>query len=355
MTDEPKVTAAVAVYQISNEYLKKCIDSLCAQTLKEIEILLVSDHTCEENLALLRDYQAFDKRVRVIENRKNRGLSAVRNQAAAEAKGTYICFVDGDDWMEKDMLEKAYVKSSLAGFPDMTVWSFSAAQNGITEHTDYIGPKEKLFLGKEIKSLQLQVLDPTYLTKSLQLPMFGTAWAKLFKTEFLRKHADVRFPEHMRSGGEDLPFIYQITGRADKVLLLEEYGYYYRQHAASITKKYHSGEWHRRCAWMKELGQYIHTADACHRYAYERFCLEQLLAQIVITFNHPECPLGLHLKRNALKEMVKHPYISQALSDLNSLDYKQTKWIYFKCIQLKLYLFVLAVSSCLHISLRNLF
>lgn len=347
--DRPKITAAVAVYEIKNEYLKKCIDSLCAQTLKEIEILLLSDDTCEENLDLLKKYKTFDKRIRVIENKENRGPAAVRNQALKLAEGEYICFVDGDDWMDKDMLERVYLKTSLAGYPDMTVWSFSTARDGIIKPTNYIGPKEKLFLSGETKYLQVQVLDPSYFKGDIQLPMYGAPWSKLFRTDFLKKHADVRFPEHMRAGGEDLPFIYQITGRAERVLLLEEYGYYYRQHAASMTKKYHSREWQKRCAWMKQMGLLVNQEDSIQKYAYERFCLEQLLAQLMITFNHPACPLGLRLKHSALREMANHPYIQQAFSDLNHLNYKKTKWIYFKCIQFKLYLTVLSVSRCLRI------
>ncbi|MDR1569370.1 MAG: glycosyltransferase, partial [Oscillospiraceae bacterium] len=86
-------------------YLKRCVDSILAQTYKNLEIILVDDESPDACGAICDDYANMDERVRVI-HQKNGGLSAARNAGLDIATGAYIGFVDSDDYILPEMYEK---------------------------------------------------------------------------------------------------------------------------------------------------------------------------------------------------------------------------------------------------------
>ena len=96
----PKVSIIVPVYKVE-KYLRKCIDSIINQTLKDIEIILVDDGSPDNCGKICDEYAAKDTRIKVI-HKENGGLSSARNAGMEVAEGEYIGFVDSDDWIETD-------------------------------------------------------------------------------------------------------------------------------------------------------------------------------------------------------------------------------------------------------------
>lgn len=96
------ISVIVPVYSVE-KYLPRCLDSLLVQTYNCFEIILVDDGSKDNSAQICDDYEKLDKRVRVI-HQENRGVSAARNRGLDEAKGEYIVFVDGDDWVDPDYL-----------------------------------------------------------------------------------------------------------------------------------------------------------------------------------------------------------------------------------------------------------
>lgn len=103
--NKPKVSIIVALYN-KEKYIKKCLKSLVNQTLKDIEIIVVNDCSTDKSLDVVKSLD--DKRIKVINNKKNKGIGITRNIGVAKATGEYIGFVDADDYVEKDMYEKYY-------------------------------------------------------------------------------------------------------------------------------------------------------------------------------------------------------------------------------------------------------
>lgn len=104
-----KVSVILPVYN-GEKYLKQCLDSICSQTLKEIEILCVDDGSTDHTAEILADYAKKDERIRVI-HQANAGAGAARNNGLRQASGEYLSFLDADDFFEPDMLERAYAKA----------------------------------------------------------------------------------------------------------------------------------------------------------------------------------------------------------------------------------------------------
>ena len=98
-----KVSVIMPVYKVE-EYVGKAIESIQAQTLKDWEFLIVDDGTPDKSGEICDAYAAEDERIHVI-HKENGGLSDARNAGTGQALGSYIAFVDGDDWIEKDMYE----------------------------------------------------------------------------------------------------------------------------------------------------------------------------------------------------------------------------------------------------------
>ena len=100
----PEISVIVPVYK-AEAYLHACIDSILSQTFSGFELILVDDGSPDGCGAICDDYAARDSRVRVI-HQENQGQAAARNHALAAAKGDWVCFVDSDDAVHPQMLER---------------------------------------------------------------------------------------------------------------------------------------------------------------------------------------------------------------------------------------------------------
>ena len=104
---KPLVSVIVPVYGVE-DYLTRCLDSLCKQNLKNIEILLIDDASPDRCGEICDSYAVKDARFTVIHNENNKGLSVARNIGIEHATADYLMFVDGDDWVHEDFCKAPY-------------------------------------------------------------------------------------------------------------------------------------------------------------------------------------------------------------------------------------------------------
>jgi glycosyltransferase involved in cell wall biosynthesis len=103
-----KITVLTAIYN-SEKYLSKCLDSLCEQTLKDIQIICIDDCSTDSSPNILKEYAERDNRIVCIRMEQNSGQAIARNKGLEIADGEYITMLDSDDWLAPDSLEKAYM------------------------------------------------------------------------------------------------------------------------------------------------------------------------------------------------------------------------------------------------------
>jgi glycosyltransferase involved in cell wall biosynthesis len=101
-----KISIVIPVFN-AEQFLKPCIDSLINQSLKEIELIFVNDGSIDSSQKIIESYGAKDARIKLV-NQENKGVSAARNAGIAIANGSYLAFVDGDDFIEPYFLEQLY-------------------------------------------------------------------------------------------------------------------------------------------------------------------------------------------------------------------------------------------------------
>ena len=204
-----KVTIALATYNVAL-YLRETLERIVNQTLVELEILCIDDASTDGTVDILKEYAKSDSRFRLILKTKNEGLSVSRNTSLELATGDYVCFVDGDDLMDLDLMEKAY-SLAVSDNADVVIW-------------DYYEFGEQLFnfISKDRPSslIDISPTDRHALVKCLSF-----TWIRLFKTESLRK-LRVHFPEGLIK--QDQPIHWLTTTCLGKISLLPERKYAYR-------------------------------------------------------------------------------------------------------------------------------
>ncbi|MDR0501400.1 MAG: glycosyltransferase [Coriobacteriales bacterium] len=142
----PLISVIIPVYNVQS-YLRRCIDSVLAQTYRNLQIILVDDGSTDDSGTICEQYAAIDNRI-VVVHRKNGGLSVARNTGLAIAKGSYIAFVDSDDWLASDMYSYLYgliVKHDC----DIAECKYEIA-NSSEHQMSIVKPKEEVFANKDI-------------------------------------------------------------------------------------------------------------------------------------------------------------------------------------------------------------
>lgn len=222
----PKISIIVPIYKVPTIYLKKCIESLMNQTLKEIEILLIDDGSPDQCPEICDKYSKLDDRIKVI-HKENGGLAAARNTGAMEARGEWITFVDGDDWLDETACEKA-LKSAEKNNVDIVCWGYAKDYKNKSEnynYSKYFIPN-KLYQNEECMYFQEMALNFD--------SHISTAYAKLIKNAFIKENS-IYHDGTLRQGWEGIEFCVRLFGYAKKIIFLEEWWYHYTYNPQSIS------------------------------------------------------------------------------------------------------------------------
>lgn len=171
----PAISVIVPIYN-AEKTLRKCVDSLLAQTFEDFEILLIDDGSPDQCGAICDEYAQQDTRVRVI-HQENQGVSAARQNGIDHASGEYTIHADPDDWVEPEMLEELYKKAKEDN-SDMVICDF------------YINT----YKGQTYLKQQPSSLDRKIVLKELFTHLHGSCCNKLIKLESF-KRSGARFPD----------------------------------------------------------------------------------------------------------------------------------------------------------------
>ncbi len=215
------VSVIVPIYNVE-AYLEKCITSIINQTYTNIEIILINDGSTDTSLKICQEYQKLDNRI-IILNKNNEGLSAARNDGIAKSKGKYICFIDGDDYISPNYIEKLY-NDLTKHKADISVCNFY--------YENYQGSLTKK------KECQNQIYTSTEALKDIfliQKNLEIMVWNKLYKKELFTKN-NITFPKSMIH--EDNFVTYKLFAKSKRISLINDKLYYYVQRNNSITNTY---------------------------------------------------------------------------------------------------------------------
>ena len=213
------VSVVVPVYNVE-KYINKCIESVIQQTHENWELILVDDNSDDNSYQLCCEYSKKDKRIRCLKN-PVKGVSNARNLGICNVQGEWILFIDSDDEIKKDAVEKL-----LKGRKeyDIIVGGYEIA-NEISNTLNIYCPDE--FQGDILNFCK--VIDKYTSAK----PYMKSPWCKLFKTELIKKN-NILFPSDM-SYGEDVCFVYDYLRVAKKIKIISDVVYVYYIRGTSLS------------------------------------------------------------------------------------------------------------------------
>lgn len=205
----PKISVIVPVYN-GEKYLRQCLDSIVTQTHRHLEIILVNDGSTDSSGGICGEYAARDDRIRVL-HQENRGQSAARNTGLDTMTGEYVSFVDADDFIAPEMLEK--LLTAMETGADVSLCNIRrVSEDGSPEGVCPIGdgrlPRQE-FLRKLLAEQAWFYVSPVN---------------KLYRKRIFEK---LRFPEGFIY--EDEAIIYPVAARCETIVTLSEALYYYRR------------------------------------------------------------------------------------------------------------------------------
>lgn len=271
MMDKPLITIVVPVYKVPYDLLRRSLDSICAQTCDGFEAILVDDGSPDECGRICDEYAAKHPFLRVI-HQQNGGLSVVRNVGIDSARGDWVCFVDGDDWIEPDTIgfAKDYVRR--CGDGDVLIWD---------EYYDIDGdPKENLFIegaeeglhvfqGQQKRVLYDMFFPQVYRRFDKNLVDIGTANARLYRRSFLTEGQIYNKPGLKRM--QDNVFNLWVFHRAKKVYYQCKRLYHYTFNQEAATQKYAPGNVDTMYFLLESMEEFVLQCgdpDGC----YQRLC-----------------------------------------------------------------------------------
>lgn len=220
-----KISIIVPIYNVE-KYLDRCITSILNQSYFNIEIILINDGSTDNSLNICNKYQKKDNRILII-NQDNQGLSAARNQGINIASGEYFGFIDGDDWIEKDMFKSLYTNMKMFN-ADISVCGYRRIDEEIIPNIGDI----------KYNNANIQVLKDKDIIKhnlfdyTKENRITDAAWDKIFKRSLFE---NIRFPPNKIA--EDVFTAYLLLDKAKTVVISPNKYYNYVKRSNSITSR----------------------------------------------------------------------------------------------------------------------
>lgn len=211
-----KVSIIIPAYNIEN-YIERCIQSCITQTFKDIEIIVVNDGSTDKTLEKINKFKTKDNRIVVID-KKNEGSMEARKSGWNIARGEYILFVDGDDYIRKDAIEVLYSKAKKKNY-DVVCYKFLIQdKNGMTKNG-----RDK-HIDRNDKSTLLDLIFQGKINHNMCF--------KFLKKDFITNN-QIEFPSNF-SFGEDLAFVYTFSMYNPSFTIIDDYLYYYCRREGSL-------------------------------------------------------------------------------------------------------------------------
>lgn len=329
------VSFIVPVYKVPKEYLKKCVESLINQTYKDIEIILIDDGSPDECGKICDEYAKIDKRIYVL-HKKNEGLSNARNSGLEIAKGRWISFVDGDDWIDINLTKTVLEKVKNCKKEEISVVIF----NHIYEYGKYqrirdlyydFDEKKHIVSGNNVLG---RIVGPSdeEINKIEYNDMMVHAWGKFYKKDVIE---NIEFIDSKIIGTcEDYMFNVTVFSNVKNVFLINDGMYHYNKiNSNSLTKNYDVLLYEKRKKMYELTENILNTNMSADINC--RFKNRRIMSLIPIFLKICNSNMKFMKKNIEIKKILKDKYTMELLK-----NYKLNKMTFFY----KIYFFLCKIK-----------
>lgn len=252
----PAVSVIVPVYNVE-DVIVRCLDSLCGQSLKNIEIILIDDASPDRSGKICEKYAERDSRFKVLHHNVNRGLAVARNTGISYATADFLMFVDSDDWVSNNFCKDAY-ECAMHYRADIVKFRYQkVGKNGL------VLPEHSKIIMESGYRTRLEALSTDR----------NIVWNKLYKKDLFD---NISYPEGYYF--EDIGTTYKTILLATNVFFLNKILYYYCYHDNSITVL--KSEKHLRDFYEMSMSQYSNLKS----WGYPAEKLDMMMSKVAITY-----------------------------------------------------------------------
>lgn len=207
MEDVGTVSVIIPVYGVE-KYLQQCLESVCRQSYQNLEIIIIDDESPDLSGKIADDFAASDQRIKAL-HIKNRGAAGARNIGLEASTGDYIMFIDSDDWVEPDMVEKL-LQILIREKCDIVQCQYM-------NETCIESVKQEYHAGERVCN------DADYIKEMISKWEYVLIWNKIYRKSVIK---DIRFVEGRCI--DDEFYTYKVIMNARKIVLCNQYLYHYR-------------------------------------------------------------------------------------------------------------------------------
>lgn len=318
-----KVSVVVPIYN-SEEYLYKCIESILNQTYRDLELILIDDGSMDKSADICREYESKDDRIRFFQQ-KNSGASEARNLGLKYINGNYLMFVDADDHIELNMIEKLVQKaeSENADFVMCGMVVDLYHKTGIKKSSIYYEPVQRVITGNS--NIPDKIID------LVEDERISGPYCKLIRSKIIKDN-NLMMPPHI-SLQEDLYFNLKVMEKINKMCVIPDALYHYNQGLEeSVTTRYYNSKY--------EMTNEVH--DLLMSYYKNRSQDRDILGRVMyiyikntyaafINLFHPDCKLVYKEKLKYIKGILNSPKFNEMVkhSQKEGIKYNILKFILY--------------------------
>lgn len=334
----PKVSIVIPVYNME-KYLARCMDSIFAQTLTDIEVILVDDGGSDASVGMCDEYAKLDKRVKVL-HKPNGGLTSAWKAGSELATGNYIGYVDSDDYIEEDMYERLY-EEAVKEEADIACCGLKHVyeEKDHEEWTEQMEFETSVFTPMDLVKEMFPVLinDGSFFGRHLQ----PNRVTKLVRRELVQKNLSVC--DDKVSIGEDYQFSLCMFLDAKKVVIVKDFfPYVYYMNTSSMTMKYDEN-YMTKINTMKENLSRI--SDAKGIYDLKPQILNDFLCLTILNikggiYKKKQAPYREH--RRDMKTICNRPDVKEALLHHTMTKLGLAEWLFIFLMKHHLYFAIYA-------------
>lgn len=313
------VSIILPVYNARTD-LKRCVQSVLSQTYGDFELILINDGSTDGSAALCDELAAGDSRITVI-HQENAGVSVARNTGLDAARGEWVCFVDADDTLEPDMLERTLDAARQHDVQLVLFDPYVRAKGQSRAEVDSMPffPESTVVTKKEMTPTQLRF-------------MAGTVWRILYKRALIESNG-LRFDEILPLS-EDRLFNIGALGCCDRLYYLRQPLYHYWVNPGSAARKYRENMMDVVINTHKRLSAALETYwGPEYLPIYERVNLVDGALLCVYNAFSPKSSMTLGQKYGQVKQIVNRPEIRCAYEKLEKKSVRQ-QLVWHRCCAL---------------------
>lgn len=339
---QPKVSIIIPVYNVE-KYIRKCLDSVVNQTLRETEIILVNDGSKDASGVICQEYADRYPNISYF-YQENAGSAAARNCGLDHAQGEYVGFVDSDDWIEPDMYEKLY--ETAKANQDTDIVMCRVFEEECPGSREYIFPREGFYNKEQIKKEIIPYMFPAVTSKGNFRNIRWSNVIRLFKRKLIAENL-IRSCEGV-SNGEDLGFLAECTLHASTYYYLPEALYHNVVNLGSQSRNYVSNMWQRTKKLIVDIHRYIDGYNDAELSRSLDFCIfyyctmvlrneckakakKHQLEMVQAMLDDPECkralceisPEGMNSEYSSIYYAMKTGIAKRAVRCMNRISFKK--------------------------------